>query len=216
VDLPQGKNLAGAFKQPALVIVDLGVLDTLPAEEVRSGISEMIKHGIIGAPDLFGELESGPTGAKFEMSVSQLAQALEVKIRIVEDDPFEHGRRAVLNLGHTVAHALERLSGFSLRHGEAVAVGMVAAAKISAELGRAGQSLPGRIEAALVAWGLPVRCPPFDVGAIWEALAHDKKRRGSTLRWVLPCAIGQVEVADDLPRQVVTSVLTSMGARREE
>ena len=216
VDLPQGKNLAGAFKQPALVVVDPGVLDTLPAGEVRSGMSEMIKHGIIGAPDLFAELEPGPSGAKLEMSVSQLAQAVEVKIRVVEDDPFEHGRRAVLNLGHTVAHALERLSGFSLRHGEAVAIGMVAAARISAELGRAGKSLPARIEAALAAWGLPIRCPPFEVDAIWEALAHDKKRRGSTLRWVLPHAIGQVEVADDVPSPVVASVLTSMDARREE
>ena len=214
VDLPRGKNLAGAFKQPALVVVDPGVLDTLPAEEVRSGMSEMIKHGIIGAPDLFAELESGPSGAEFEMSVSQLAQAVEVKIRVVEDDPFEHGRRAVLNLGHTVAHALERLSDFSLRHGEAVAIGMVAAAKLSAEVGRASESLPSRIEAALAAWGLPVRCPPFDAGEIWAALAHDKKRRGSTLCWVLPRAIGQVEVADDIPHPVVISVLTSMGARR--
>ena len=216
VDLPQGKNLAGAFKQPALVIIDPAVLDTLPAEEVRSGMSETIKHFIIGAPDLFAEFESGPSGAKFEMPVSQLAQAVEVKIRVVEDDPFEHGRRAVLNLGHTVAHALERLSGFSLRHGEAVAIGMVAAAKLSAEVGRAEQPLPARVEAALAAWGLPVRCPPFEVDAIWEALAHDKKRRGSTLRWVLPHAIGQVVIADDLSRQVVTSVLTSMGARRQE
>jgi shikimate kinase / 3-dehydroquinate synthase len=216
VDLPQGKNLAGAFKQPVLVVIDPGVLATLPVEEVRSGMSEAIKHGIIGAPDLFAGLESGPSGAQSGMSVSQLAQALKVKIRIVEDDPFEHGHRAVLNLGHTVAHALERLSWFSLRHGEAVAIGMVAAARISTELGRASESLPARIEAALAAWSLPVQCPPFDVAEIWGAMAFDKKRRGSTLRWVLPHAIGHVEVADDLPRQVVTSVLTSMGARREE
>ncbi len=215
VDLPQGKNLAGAFKQPALVVIDPSVLATLPAEEVRSGMSEAIKHGIIGAPDLFAELESPSAGAQFSLSASQLAQALAVKIQVVEDDPFEQGRRMVLNLGHTVGHALERLSAFSLRHGEAVAIGMVAAAKISAELGRTGQSLPGRIEAALAAWDLPVRCPPFDVGAIWRAMAHDKKRRGRTLRWVLPHDIGHVEVADDLPRSVVTSVLTSMGARRQ-
>jgi shikimate kinase/3-dehydroquinate synthase len=213
VDLPQGKNLAGAFKQPALVVVDTGVLMTLPEGEVRSGMSEVIKHGIIGAPDLFAELESLSPGPRCPMSVSQLMRALEVKIQVVEDDPFEHGRRAVLNLGHTVAHALERLSHFSLRHGQAVAIGIVAAARISAELGRAEPSLPGRIEAALAAWGLLVRCPPFGTDEIWEAMAHDKKRRGRSLRWVLPHAIGHVEIADAVPRQVVTSVLTGMGAR---
>ena len=216
VDLPQGKNLAGAFKQPTLVVVDPGVLATLPAEEVRSGMSEAIKHGIISAPDLFAELESPTPGARFPMSVSQLKRALEVKIQVIEADPFEQGRRAVLNLGHTVAHALERLSDFSLRHGEAVAIGMVAAARISAELGRAEPSLPGRIEAALAAWGLPVRCPPFGVGDIWEAMAHDKKRRGRSLRWVLPHAIGHVEITGAVSRQVVTSVLTGMGARSKK
>jgi shikimate kinase/3-dehydroquinate synthase len=213
VDLPQGKNLAGAFKQPALVVVDPGVLATLPAEELRSGISEVIKHGIIGAPDLFTELESPLPRSRSLLSVSQLARALEVKIGVIEADPFEQGRRAVLNLGHTVAHALEHLSGYGLRHGEAVAIGMVAVARISAELGRAEPTLAGRIEAALAAWDLPVRCPPFRVGEIWEAMAHDKKRRGRSLRWVLPHAIGHVEVTDDVPHDVVTSVLTDMGAR---
>jgi 3-dehydroquinate synthase len=216
VDLPQGKNLAGAFKQPALVVIDPAVLATLPAEEVRSGMSEAIKHGIIGAPDLFAELESPIPGSQFPMSVSQLARTLEVKIQVIEADPFEQGRRAVLNLGHTVAHALERLSDFSLRHGEAVAIGIVAAARISAELGRSEPSLPGRIETALAAWDLSVRCPPFGVDEIWQAMAHDKKRRGRSLRWVLPHAIGHVEIADDVPRKVVTSVLAGMGARSRE
>ncbi len=216
VDLPQGKNLAGAFKQPALVVIDPGVLATLPTEEVRSGMSETIKHGIIGAPDLFAELETPRSGSQFPISVFQLERALEVKIQVVESDPFEEGRRAVLNLGHTVGHALERLSDFSLRHGEAVAIGMVAAARISAELGRAEPSLPGQIESALAAWDLPVRCPPHKAGEICEAMAHDKKRRGRALRWVLPNAVGHVEITDDVPRQVVASVLSGMGARSEE
>jgi 3-dehydroquinate synthase len=216
VDLPQGKNLAGAFKQPVLVVIDPGVLATLPAEEVRSGMAETIKHGVISAPDLFAELEAPPVDSRFPVSVAQIARALEVKIQVVEADPFEAGSRAVLNLGHTVGHALERLSEFRLRHGEAVAIGIVAAARISAELGRAEPSLPGRIEAALVAWALPVRCPRFGAGEIWEAMAHDKKRRGRALRWILPRAIGQVEITDTVPRQVVASVLTGMGARREE
>ena len=216
VDLPQGKNLAGAFKQPVLVVIDPEVLATLPAEEVRSGMAEAIKHGVVGAPDLFAEFEARHPDSRFPISVTQLARALQVKIQVVEADPLEEGRRAVLNLGHTVGHALERLSDFSLRHGEAVAIGMVAAARLSAELGRAEPALPGRIEAALSDWDLPVCCPPFGTGEIWEAMAHDKKRRGRSLRWILPHAIGQVEITDTVPRRIVESVLTGMGARSEK
>jgi 3-dehydroquinate synthetase len=93
---------------------------------------------------------------------------------------------------------------------------MVAAARIAAELGRAAPSLADRIEGLLSAWGLPVRCPPFDADAIWEAMAHDKKRRGRRLRWVLPRAVGEVEIAEDVPRHVVRSVLCTMGARCEK
>jgi len=213
VDLPQGKNLAGAFKQPAMVLVDPTVLATLPGEEIRSGLAEMIKHGVIGAPDLFAELEAARHSSTFAIRNSQIARALRVKIEIVEEDPFEQGCRAVLNLGHTVGHALERLSGFSLRHGEAVGIGMAAAARIAAELDRADLSLAGRIEAALAAWGLPVQCPSFDADAIWEAMAHDKKRRGRSLRWVLPHAIGKVKIIKDVPPETVRSVLRDLGAR---
>jgi len=111
-----------------------------------------------------------------------------------------------------VGHALERLSRFTLRHGEAVAIGMIAASRIAADLGRAGPTLADRIETVLSAWGLPVRCPDFKAGAIWEAMAHDKKRRGRHLRWVLPRAIGQVEIVEDVPRDIVMTVLGDMGA----
>jgi shikimate kinase/3-dehydroquinate synthase len=226
VDLPQGKNLVGAFKQPVLVVIDPTVLATLPVEEIRSGMAEVIKHGVISAPALFAELESRPPQSPisnlqspisvlhspFSISTSQIAHSLHVKIDVVEEDPFEGGRRAVLNLGHTVGHALERLSGFTLRHGEAVGIGMVAAARIAAELRRADPALAGRIEEVLSAWGLPVRCPSFEADAIWDAMAHDKKRRGRSLRWVLPRAIGQVEITEDVPRDVVLAVLRDLGA----
>jgi shikimate kinase/3-dehydroquinate synthase len=208
VDLPQGKNLVGAFKQPILVLMDPAVLVTLPQDEIRSGMAEVIKHGILGDPDLFLQLESGPAPSqRLALSAAQLAHTIQVKIDIVEEDPFEQGRRAILNLGHTVGHGLERLSGFSLRHGEAISIGTVAAARIAAELGRAAPSLPGRIASALAAWGLPVRCPPFETDAIWAAMAHDKKRKGRALRWVLPHDIGQVEIADDVAPEVVKRVL---------
>ncbi|MEE8392419.1 MAG: 3-dehydroquinate synthase [Anaerolineae bacterium] len=211
VDLPQGKNLAGAFKQPVLVLIDPAVLATLPDEEVRSGMAEVIKHGVISAPDLFTELETPDLQAP--ISTSQLARSIQVKIQIVEQDPFEEGRRAVLNLGHTVGHGLERLSGFRLRHGEAVGIGMVAATRIAVELDRADRSLVDRIETVLAAYKLPVRCPPFDADEIWEAMAHDKKRRGRSLRWVLPCAIGKVDIVADVPPKMVMSVLRDLGAK---
>ena len=146
VDLPQGKNLAGAFKQPALVVIDPTVLATLPPQEIRSGLAEVIKHGVIGDPDLFAKLEARVyyTQCRFHSAAlrglgirsTHIARALSVKIEIVEKDPFEEGRRAVLNLGHTVGHALEKLSGFGLRHGAAVSIGMVAAARIAVKLDR--------------------------------------------------------------------------------
>lgn len=221
VDLPRGKNLVGAFKQPALGLIDPSVLVTLPEQERRSGMAEVLKHGVIGDPDLFAALESGESpcqtkaavsGGPIPLSAGQLARAIRVKVEIVEQDPFEQGRRAVLNLGHTVGHALETLSDYSLRHGEAVAIGMVVASRIAVALGRADPSLVSRIEAALTAWGLPVRCPPFDVDAICDVMTHDKKKRGRSLRWVLPIAIGQVEVVDDVPLDVVRSILKDQGA----
>jgi shikimate kinase/3-dehydroquinate synthase len=216
VDLPQGKNLVGAFKQPALVLIDPRVLATLDPDEVRSGMAEVIKHGVIGAPDLFSELESGAGAVSdwwSERGAENIARALQVKIDIVEQDPFETGRRAVLNLGHTTGHGLENISGYTLRHGQAVAIGMVAAAKIAAKLGRADPSVIERLSSVLESWGLPTRCPPFPVGEIWGAMAHDKKRHGKALRWVLPRSIGSVEIAEDVPPQVVKSVLREMGAR---
>ena len=213
VDLPQGKNLVGAFKQPEVVVIDPAVLATLPQAEIRSGMAEVLKHGLVADPQLFAELETPPQEGRLPLSVAQLARSLRVKIEIVESDPYEQGRRAVLNLGHTVGHGLERLSGFSLRHGEAVAIGLVAAARIAARLDRAAPTLVSRIETALMAWGLPVRCPPYDVAAIWEAMSHDKKRRGRSLRWVLPHDVGQVEIVSDVPTEVVRSVLCEIGAR---
>jgi 3-dehydroquinate synthetase len=174
-------------------------------------MAEVIKHGVIGAPDLLDELEAGAAVAH-GLQGAQLARALQVKIRLVEEDPFEGGQRAVLNLGHTAGHALEKLSGFELRHGEAVAIGMVAAARIAAALGRGEPALVSRLEALLAAWGLPVRCPPFPVAEIRAAMAHDKKRRGRGVRWVLPRRPGEVEIVDDVPAEVVNAVLQGMGA----
>jgi 3-dehydroquinate synthase len=208
VDLPQGKNLVGAFKQPEAVIIDTAVLETLPAAEFRSGMAEVVKHGIIAAPDLFAQLEeSGPT-----TMAHMVAHAVRVKVRIVEEDPFEQGRRAVLNLGHTFGHALEQVSHYAIRHGEAVAVGMVAATQMAGAMGICQAQLLPRLERMLDRLGLPTRARAYDVNEIMAAMGHDKKRTGKTLRFVLPRAVGDVIVADspgdDLVRAAVTYILT--------
>jgi len=212
VDLPGGKNLAGAFWQPAAVLIDPAVLQTLPPEELRAGVAETLKHGLIADPDLFDALADGPTTGTTAITPELLACALRVKIAIVEEDPFESGRRAVLNLGHTVGHALEKLSDYSLRHGEAVGIGLVAAARIAAGLGRAADLLAESIAAALAAWELPVNLPPVDPAAVWDAMTHDKKRRGRIQRWILPREIGRVEIVEDIPRRVVLAALQGMQA----
>jgi shikimate kinase/3-dehydroquinate synthase len=228
VDLPQGKNLVGAFKQPVLVLIDPAVLKTLPAEEIRCGLAEVIKHGVIGDPALLDELEgmggqlsllwggegaNGGAATAAAAATARLARALRVKLAIVEDDPYEQGPRALLNLGHTVAHGLERLTKYALRHGEAVSIGMVAAAMVASALGRAESSVPDRIRSVLDSWGLPVSCPPEAVADIWSAMEHDKKRAGRRMRWVLPRAIGKVEICDEVPPEVVGSVLRQLGAK---
>ncbi len=216
VDLPQGKNLVGAFKQPERVLIDTAVLRTLPEEEFRSGMAEVIKHGILGDVMLFEALADGPPEGALTLAPTLLARSIRVKIGVVELDPFEGGRRAVLNLGHTAGHALERISGFSLRHGEAVSVGLVVASQIAERLERAEPGLTARIITALRAWQLPVDCPPYWVSAILGAMTHDKKKRRGRLRWVLPRAIGEVTLVDDVPQALVREVLIEMGAQRDD
>ena len=208
VDLGRGKNLVGAFKQPALVLIDPSVLVTLPVDEIRNGIAETIKHGIIGAPELFAALEADP--ALVPLPAARIARALRVKIEIVEQDPYERGLRAVLNLGHTVGHALERVSGFGLSHGKAVAIGLVAAARIAVRLKQADRALVDQIEGVLRAWGLPIQVPRASVDEIIAAMAHDKKRLDGRLRFILPRRIGAVEITDDVPLDTVRAVLNEM------
>ena len=225
VDLPQGKNLVGAFKQPDVVLIDLDVLQTLPAVEFRVGMAEIIKHGVIGDAALFAEMQAA--GGKQQAAGSSslvscilppasLTRSIRVKIGVVEQDPFEHGRRAVLNLGHTSAHSLEQVSNFTLRHGEAVSIGLVVAARIAEAMEHAEPGLAEQFVEMLSHWGLPVAVPPVNVNVMWDAMTHDKKKRGQTLRWILPLAIGAVEIAEDVPEALVKQVLCEMGATNGE
>jgi 3-dehydroquinate synthase len=276
VDLPQGKNLVGAFKQPELVLIDPEALATLPATEFRSGLAEILKAGVIGDAELFERLERGTrwnlrsilSGVRRrpERSTAQskepnavegsapmkaswripgphpstawrekhrhsaqdasaqdasiengkpffdqhmtgvIADAVRVKTRIVERDPFEMADRAWLNLGHTFGHALELLSGYTLRHGEAVGLGMIAAAELSASLGLCAADLPLLIRAAVERLSLPTRYA-FDPAAALAAMGTDKKRRGRSLRFVLIREIGKVEVIENVPEPAVMAAL---------
>lgn len=204
VDLPQGKNLVGAFKQPEMVIIDPKVLDTLPPVERRAGLGEVVKHGIIDAPTLFSALEQGEVDMAW-----LLFEAIGVKIRVVQEDPFERGRRAVLNLGHTFAHAFERLANFELRHGEAVAMGLVCAAQLAVRLGHCSGDTLERIMALLNQLDLQTQPPPFEPAQVWAAMATDKKRQGNTLRFILPRAIGDVDIFPDVAEADVLAVLSN-------
>jgi 3-dehydroquinate synthase len=206
VDHPRGKNLIGAFKQPELVLIDPVTLSTLPAREVASGLAEVIKTGLIGDPGLFGQIERhGPAPIRWIIE-----RSLRVKSSVVQEDPYEHGRRAVLNLGHTFGHALELLSDLQLSHGEGVGIGLVAASRLSARLGLCSPDLSDRIERVLERLDLPTRYRSFEPEQVWRAMATDKKRRGKALRFILLQGVGDVLVADDVDRGDVLAVLEAL------
>jgi 3-dehydroquinate synthase len=220
IDLPQGKNLIGVLKQPSAVIADVATLQTLPREEFISGMSEVIKHGLLADTDLLQKVENGTwqfEPGMLHLSLPELqslvAQSIQVKIAVVQADPNEQGRRTTLNLGHTFAYAIEYVSGYSIRHGEAVAMGLVAAANLSVRLGHSSAALQERIEAVLTHVGLPTRIRGgFSPEALLEAMASDKKKIGRQLRFVLLREIGDVFVTDSAPRSAVLDTLKEVSA----
>lgn len=220
VDMPQGKNLIGAFLQPQAVIADLNVLATLPAAEFRSGLAEIVKHGLVSDPNLLTEITLFEWDDIFEKPLNEellmrlqrlIADAIEVKRHIIEIDPFEQGIRTHLNLGHTFGHAIEKVSEFSIRHGEAVAIGLVCAAHLSSAIGLGPPDLQYFIENILRHVGLPIRLPAkYDPEAIFAAMALDKKKAGRNLRYILPEGIGQLRVAGEIPPEQVLETLNAL------
>ena len=186
-DLPEGKNLAGAFHQPRLVIIDTDFLKTLSSELIAAGRAEMIKHEIIGGHRAEVDLKSIPTAR-------EIADNLMVKVGIVREDPFEKlGRRVLLNCGHTIAHAIEKLTNYKSSHGEAVAIGCVEEARLAVRLGLAPAKWPDELAARFASAGLPTELPE---GVTWErmhpVMLQDKKRAGMTVEFALPCGWGDV------------------------
>jgi len=195
VDLPEGKNLIGAFHSPVWVLADPDTLITLPEPVFRSGLAEVVKHGVIGDPDLFALCAQGWEAVKSSDWEALVRRAVAVKVRVIEEDPFEKGRRAVLNLGHTLGHALEQAMDYRLDHGEAVAIGLVIEARLAEWMGVAEKGLADRLREVLASLGLPVAIPSsVPPAAIRTAMERDKKRVGGRVRFALPRRVGEVEV----------------------
>jgi 3-dehydroquinate synthase len=195
-DLPEGKNLIGSFYPPKLVLADPEFLKTLPEPELISGMAEVVKHGIISDPELFELCGRGLNWVK-ENLAEIVKHGMAVKIKVIEDDPFEKGFRAALNLGHTVGHAVELVSRFNLRHGEAIAIGMVIEAQYAARLGMTNQNVVEKIAAALKSLGLPTQIPvEIPREEIIRAMRVDKKKNAKSIRFALPVGIGKMELVD--------------------
>ncbi len=195
VDLPQGKNLVGSFHPPRLVLVDPEVLTTLPPYEFTNGMAEVVKHGVISDPGLLDICRSNQSQYQAGELFHLLSHAIAVKIKIIEEDPYEGGIRAALNYGHTVGHGVELASDFRLRHGEAVSIGMVVEAKMAEDLGLAPEGLVQEIAGILQGLSLPVVIPDdLDREAIARAMRRDKKTASGLLKFALPVQIGEVRV----------------------
>ncbi len=195
-DLPEGKNLIGAFYPPKLVLADPQLLGTLPEAELISGMAEVVKHGIISDPELFNLCSRGLDWVKNNLE-EVVKRAMAVKIKVIEEDPYEKGIRAALNLGHTVGHAVELVSKFKLRHGEAIAIGTVAEAKYSARIGLAGVGLVEAVTESFKSLGLPVQISEaMPREEIIRAMRVDKKKNAKAIRFALPVEIGKVELVE--------------------
>ena len=217
VDLPEGKNLVGAFYQPRLVLADVETLQTLPRRELASGWAEAIKAGLILDAELFHTFESHGEEIRAldrEVAGNAIRSAVAIKARVVSQDERESGGpRMLLNYGHTVGHALEAATGYTtLLHGEAVSIGMMAAAYISNELGLLAEGEVARQRSALEGFGLPVSFESADSSEVREAMRSDKKIAAGTVRWVLLDGIGNAVVRDDVPAEAVRRALERLGS----
>jgi 3-dehydroquinate synthase len=223
VDVVQGKNLLGAFHQPRLVVADLDVLATLPGPQLVAGMAEAIKHGVIADADYCDLLaREQPAIVARDLAALErvVVRSVEVKAEVVSADERETGRRAVLNFGHTVGHAVEATSGYALLHGEAVAIGMVLEARIAERGGTAEAGTATRVAALLDRFGLPLEAPPgTSVDDLLAKMGHDKKARAGEMRLALPRRVGEmygdaqtgwtVAVSEELLREVLSAALAA-------
>jgi 3-dehydroquinate synthase len=216
INHPAAKNIIGAFHQPAAVWIDTETLRTLPDRELRCGLAEVVKYGVILDGEFFDEVEGQATAilGRDDAALRRIvARSCRLKASVVErDEREETGLRAVLNFGHTVGHAIEAVAGYDgpYQHGEAVAVGMVAEARLAERMGWIGPDPVDRLRRLLEGLGLPATAPGLDAGRLLEAMGRDKKNRGGRIRFVLPRAIGRVDLTDAASEADVRAVLAEL------
>ena len=220
VNLPEGKNLVGAFYQPRLVLADIDFLDTLPARELAAGWAEAIKHGLILDTDLLSTFEKhadAMMSLNGERPVAAIRRSMQIKAEVVSADEFETGQtRILLNYGHTVGHALEAVTGYDrFLHGEAVSIGMVAAGHIAHRLGMIDEGLVKRQIAVLERFGLPSRADGISVNAVIEAARSDKKSRGGVILWVLLEGPGRAVTRRDVPEALVREAVARVAGEAD-
>jgi len=214
VNLPQGKNMVGAFHQPAGVLIDTHVLATLPEREYRAGLAEVVKYGVILDAEFFKFLEghvSQTLARDGGVLRDVIARCCELKALVVETDEFEQlGQRAALNYGHTFCHAFEAATGYqSLLHGEGVAIGMLCASRLAERLGRIGPDVTVRQKNLLEALGLPTVVPDVSPDRLLELMLHDKKAERGAVRFVLPDRLGHVELVENVAEHDVRAALSA-------
>lgn len=217
VNHPKGKNLIGAFYQPQQVLIDPQVLNTLPPREFRAGMAEVIKYGVIWDAELFAQMEACKRLDQLRYLKEGLLQEIlnrscQAKADVVSKDEKEAGLRAILNYGHTIGHAVESLTGYKVvNHGEAVAIGMVAAGQIAVHLKMWDRADAERQDALIKKAGLPTQLPAgVEIEAIIDSLQTDKKVKAGKVRFILPTQIGTVTITDQVPSEVIRQVLRDL------
>jgi 3-dehydroquinate synthase len=214
VNHPMGKNMIGAFHQPRKVLMDLEALRTLPKAEFLSGMAEVIKYGVIWDGDFFDYLDANRDrilGLDADVLTHVVRRSCEIKAEVVGRDEREGGLRAVLNFGHTVGHAIEKAENYTMRHGEAVAIGMVYASRLALQTGLCDTLVPERVERLIASFGLPTDLRAFSrkptVTELMDAMRIDKKADGGKVKFVLPKRIGEVAITKDWDDAVLRSIL---------
>ena len=215
VNLPQGKNLVGSFYQPSLVLADVDTLSTLGQRELSEGWAEAVKHGLILDPELFDMFEEHAEdllALRGDISTDVIRRSMAIKAQVVTEDERETlGRRILLNYGHSIGHALESVSGYGhYMHGEAVAVGMMGAGRISQAMGLIPAEVVERQRRVLERFQLPLSAPGIDPDLIIDKMSHDKKTEAGSLRWVLLEGVGQSVVRRDVPPELVRETVQDL------
>ncbi|MFP4105865.1 MAG: 3-dehydroquinate synthase [Phycisphaerae bacterium] len=214
VDHPAGKNLIGAFHQPVGVLIDTDTLRSLPLEQIRNGLAECVKHGVIRDASLLDYIEAHCDeiiACETDTLVELLARNVQIKADVVARDETESGVRAHLNFGHTIGHAIEAYGQLGeILHGQAVSLGMIANNEIAVRRGLIDRTDADRVEALLRKLGLPVRKSFLDTRRIWTIMQHDKKNRGGKVRMILPTKLGEVEIFDDTDEREVAAAVNAL------